>query len=312
MSMWVQVVLPVLLGLAVNECSDISPWLAGKVVRCAARIRRPDRAEGLAEELAALIDIRPGKLFKLFTALGFLFAAMARRVIDHVKADREPAHTQEDRPGLGWLMRVRLTAATVAGLLSAATWNVIGSIIRPDAFNYLQGNVIFGGGLLLLTLLVLLLPSPASPARLVCVTLLPTAALAALIPWIDRDLVDPWAWVCMAAPVCGIAHVVRVLLRHVAFSAAAGSVLAAATALAALVGPQMSQLGTYDPIQLILPVMTGVGVLAGLHMGIGLLAVEFFTKRRRTAFTEPDGENDGEPVAVAETSPLTTSSLPER
>jgi hypothetical protein len=61
-------------GLLVNEATDISPWLAIRLVRWAARLRylhAPERAATRGEELAALINDRPGKLFKLFTALGF-------------------------------------------------------------------------------------------------------------------------------------------------------------------------------------------------------------------------------------------------
>jgi len=45
---------------------------APRLVRWAADIRYPDRAE----ELEAVIDDRPGKLFKLFTASGFVCAAL--------------------------------------------------------------------------------------------------------------------------------------------------------------------------------------------------------------------------------------------
>jgi diguanylate cyclase (GGDEF)-like protein len=76
---WWQVVLSVLLGLLVNEGCDISPWLARRLVRWSARRRYGNitRADVRAEELAALIDERPGKLFKLLTALGFAATAVA-------------------------------------------------------------------------------------------------------------------------------------------------------------------------------------------------------------------------------------------
>jgi hypothetical protein len=80
-------------ALAVNECSELSPWAARKVVRWSARIRyvSPETAEARGEELAALIDARPGKLFKLITALWFAAAAIrawiARALRDMVIAE---------------------------------------------------------------------------------------------------------------------------------------------------------------------------------------------------------------------------------
>lgn len=60
-------------GLLVNELCDLSPWCARKLVHWSAFRRYPnlDRAEARAEELTALINDRPGKLFKLITALCF-------------------------------------------------------------------------------------------------------------------------------------------------------------------------------------------------------------------------------------------------
>jgi energy-coupling factor transporter ATP-binding protein EcfA2 len=73
--------LGIVAGLIVNECCDLSPWIARKLVRWSARLRYTDatRAQLRADELAALIDDRPGKLFKLFTALGFTTTALAVR-----------------------------------------------------------------------------------------------------------------------------------------------------------------------------------------------------------------------------------------
>jgi len=68
----------VLSGMAINECTELSPWAAGKIVRWSARVRYTDpaRARERAEELAAVIDARPGKLSKLVTALWFAGAAI--------------------------------------------------------------------------------------------------------------------------------------------------------------------------------------------------------------------------------------------
>jgi hypothetical protein len=60
-----EIVLGIVLGLAVNECCDLSPWLGRTLVRWSARCRyrdRTGRANERAEELSALIDARPGKL----------------------------------------------------------------------------------------------------------------------------------------------------------------------------------------------------------------------------------------------------------
>ncbi len=72
------ILVSVVIGLIVNECCDVSPWCARKLVQWSAyrRYTDPGRAAERAEELAALIDERPGKLLKLFTALGFAGSAI--------------------------------------------------------------------------------------------------------------------------------------------------------------------------------------------------------------------------------------------
>jgi hypothetical protein len=59
-----EVLLAIITGLAVNECCDVSPWIARKLVRWSARRRYapPFQAKLRAEELAAYIDDRPGKV----------------------------------------------------------------------------------------------------------------------------------------------------------------------------------------------------------------------------------------------------------
>jgi hypothetical protein len=70
-------------ALAVNECCELSPWAAQKIARWSAHLRYADadRAKVRAEELAALIDGRPGKLFKLITAMCFAAAALRVRAV---------------------------------------------------------------------------------------------------------------------------------------------------------------------------------------------------------------------------------------
>jgi len=72
------IILAIIAGLAVNECCDVCLWAARALVRWSARLRYPDpaRAHVRAEELAAHIYARPGKLLKLGTAVGFVTVAV--------------------------------------------------------------------------------------------------------------------------------------------------------------------------------------------------------------------------------------------
>src|SRR5690349_14212167 len=109
----------ILLGLfaplVLNEFCDISPWAGRKLVRWAARLRYgrgSERAAIRGEELAALIDQRPGKLFKLGTALCFVFAGAAHasgRAIDR----RFP-----------WILRCR------AAVWEELVWQATGRVIH--------------------------------------------------------------------------------------------------------------------------------------------------------------------------------------
>ncbi|MCM9077391.1 hypothetical protein L1606_04720 [Streptomyces spororaveus] len=71
---------PLIVGLIVNEAVDISPWLARKTIRWAAR-RIPDAelAQRYEEEWSGFLDERPGKLLKLTYALTFLAPAIRMR-----------------------------------------------------------------------------------------------------------------------------------------------------------------------------------------------------------------------------------------
>jgi len=76
-----EIVLSIVVGLAINEATDVCPWLAQRLVRIAARVWTPDSelSAVYAEEWSAFIVDRPGKIFKLLTALGFLGNAVLRR-----------------------------------------------------------------------------------------------------------------------------------------------------------------------------------------------------------------------------------------
>ncbi|MFB6756317.1 hypothetical protein ACFCX6_35970, partial [Streptomyces sp. NPDC056353] len=56
--------------MVIGECTEVSPWLARRVLRLAARLLgSPEAAERYEAEWVALLDERPGKLLKLFFAL---------------------------------------------------------------------------------------------------------------------------------------------------------------------------------------------------------------------------------------------------
>lgn len=298
MSVWLQVVLPVALGFAVNESCDISPWLARKMVRRAAAIRRPDRAEGLAEEWSAVIEDRPGKLFKLFTALGFLLTALAHRAANRTQANRR----QANRPGFGWIVRVHLSAAAGAAMLSATTWTLI-TFLLPAAHDFWDVIVFFGGGLLLLTMLAFVLPSPKSVAGLVCVSVLPTVVLVLLVYVIDLSASEPWSIAIVFASGYGVAHVVRASLERINLSTGVGSVIAASAVLAAVEGLVLADERASDSAFYIVSGQTGVGVLAGLHAGAALLFVTHARSRWQTAplVLVPDVQSKDGSASSAET-----------
>ncbi|HZI77106.1 MAG TPA: hypothetical protein VFD73_24345, partial [Gemmatimonadales bacterium] len=126
----------VCLALAVNEWCELSPWAAQKIARWSAHLRYADseRAEVRAEELAAVIDGRPGKLFKLITAMCFAAAAIrmwaVRAVIRawaaHTTADGSlvsitPAGQVTLRKAIAASMLTAITAFTVLQVTSAGT-----------------------------------------------------------------------------------------------------------------------------------------------------------------------------------------------
>jgi Anaphase-promoting complex subunit 4 WD40 domain len=122
MSIW-SVAGGVVLALAVNEFCDVCPWGAAKLVRWSARLRYtdPERAEVRAEELAALIESRPGKLFKLITALGFVLVAI------RAWAERAISQPLVVRPGSSAGGTVTLTRIRVTMVI--ATVSVISAIL---------------------------------------------------------------------------------------------------------------------------------------------------------------------------------------
>lgn len=96
------ILLSIACGVVANELCEFSPWCARKLVRWSAfrRYTDPERAETRAEELTALINDRPGNLFKLFTAASFAGTAVissARRAVarkSDANAGSPPAPTE--------------------------------------------------------------------------------------------------------------------------------------------------------------------------------------------------------------------------
>lgn len=96
-----EIVLAIVLGLVVNEMTDVSPWLGRLLATSSARLRYQNlqRAEIRAEELAAVINDRPGKLLKLGTGLGFLGTALLARLRHLVVGEPERADDPSDLLG---------------------------------------------------------------------------------------------------------------------------------------------------------------------------------------------------------------------
>ena len=115
----------VALGLFVNELGDWCPWLARRLVGWSARRRYGELSERAiirTEELTAVIDDRPGKLFKVVTACGFAVAAVVAGIRN---------------PGLGVLHH--LLPAERVTVLVRRHWAAMG----PDA---LLSFVVVGAG----------------------------------------------------------------------------------------------------------------------------------------------------------------------
>jgi hypothetical protein len=78
-----EIMIGVATGLLVNECCEISPWLARRIVRWATRLRYRDEPERLAlrlDELDSLTRQPVGKLIQLIVALPFATSAVTYRL----------------------------------------------------------------------------------------------------------------------------------------------------------------------------------------------------------------------------------------
>jgi hypothetical protein len=139
------IVISIVVGLLANEVTDVSPWLAGKVARWSARLRYaadPNLAATRAEELTALINERPGNLFKLLTALGFGCSALAvttRRALgEHPTATLIEALAAIVMALAEFLWNI---AVFVVGVVS-----LIGSVVMVAGIAYLLAGAAFGPG----------------------------------------------------------------------------------------------------------------------------------------------------------------------
>ena len=132
-----------------NELCDFSPWCARKLVRWSAfrRYADPGRAEMRAEELAAVINARPGNLLKLITAAGFAAAAVvlsARRAVARESEAVDVRRRPEAMGSWGELQLRRL--AELAGMSARcdfeeqAAVNSADDTQRPDMVMRLAGG----------------------------------------------------------------------------------------------------------------------------------------------------------------------------
>jgi lipopolysaccharide/colanic/teichoic acid biosynthesis glycosyltransferase len=121
-----EIAFAIISGLLVNEATDICPWVAVRLVRGAARLRYPDdpeRAAIRAMEHARVIDDRPGKLLKLFTAVGFALAALIA-----LRGDRKPVAMTGWRAAAKRTIDVGIAAVLLA--VGLPLWAAIAAAIR--------------------------------------------------------------------------------------------------------------------------------------------------------------------------------------
>jgi hypothetical protein len=128
----VGILIGIITALGVNELCDVSPWCARRLIRLSARLRYSDqeRRKVRADEFVALLDERPGQLFKLGTALGFLIASLPtwlhhaatgeiRRLTSRRSAARAPWLPEEARLTITNSSSFPVTGLKIATALSA-------------------------------------------------------------------------------------------------------------------------------------------------------------------------------------------------
>ncbi|MCP3800562.1 hypothetical protein NLX83_14950 [Allokutzneria sp. A3M-2-11 16] len=79
MNIWLAIISMFVIPAAVAEVGEVSPWIAGKLVRWGARrIGDPDLSARFAEEWTAGLQSTPGKLTKLLRAASIVATAVPR------------------------------------------------------------------------------------------------------------------------------------------------------------------------------------------------------------------------------------------
>lgn len=97
----INLVIPTALSIVIGECTEISPWLARRILRLGARLLgNPEATERYEAEWIALLDERPGKLLKLVFACWIaLRGTWTLRAINRpIVSAPEPPPDQADAP----------------------------------------------------------------------------------------------------------------------------------------------------------------------------------------------------------------------
>ncbi|WFE48836.1 hypothetical protein [Micromonospora sp. WMMD1155] len=148
MNHW-EIIASFVFGLAVNEMTDLSPWAARRLVRWAAYrwATDPQIAAGYAEEWTALIGERPGKLFKLLTAIQFSVGAAGRAAPRILKSAMNRATRTQPAgyrpPNLGAALMLIL-AITLLGVISFGLGFYVLFSISP-LVGIVASTVVLGG-----------------------------------------------------------------------------------------------------------------------------------------------------------------------
>jgi ABC-type amino acid transport substrate-binding protein len=138
---WREILLSLLLGVLANEFSDISPWLARRLVWWAASLwaEEPDQVAVYRKKGTVLINGRPGKLLKLMTAIGFASGAVvqwqSRSLRRHVREALDSSRG----------FRRKLVTATIAMIMIMVGLEGVQQAIEPaPPIEYLSGMVNIG------------------------------------------------------------------------------------------------------------------------------------------------------------------------
>ncbi|MGB8943529.1 MAG: hypothetical protein WCD21_25360 [Streptomyces sp.] len=132
-----EILVPLALGVIVNEAIDVCPWLGRKLVRWSARrITDPSMAERYEEEWLAGLESRPGKLLQLLSAVSIVMGASWRMRDIFRAADTEGASRRRRR----WPRRhMRLAfPGGVRGL--GSYWGYVASVLAAIEWITGQGS----------------------------------------------------------------------------------------------------------------------------------------------------------------------------